>query len=223
MEKINLEDKVIIIAGGAGLLGRVFIEAVLDEGAIAIIADIDEGAGKQLVDELKLQDKDNRVDFVKLDIAFDGSILEMIDYVSSKYNKIDAFVNCTLPKSENWYRKFEDTKYEDFCKHTDLHLGGYFLTTQQLMTFFKKQGYGDIINIASIYGLMPPRFEIYDGTEMTTPVAYATAKAGIIHLTKYLAKYFKGSNVRFNCISPGGILNNQPVEFQKNYNKYQIL
>ena len=53
---------------------------------------------------------------------------------------------------------------------------------------------------------------------MTSPVEYAVIKSGLIHLTKYMAKYFKGKNIRINTISPGGILNNQPEEFLKKYN-----
>jgi NAD(P)-dependent dehydrogenase (short-subunit alcohol dehydrogenase family) len=85
--------------------------------------------------------------------------------------------------------------------------------------YFQKQGYGNIINISSIYGAMAPKFEIYDNTEMTMPVEYAAIKSGMLHLTKYMAKYFKGKNIRVNAISPGGILNNQPSEFLSKYNQ----
>ena len=67
---------------------------------------------------------------------------------------------------------------------------------------------------------MTPRFEIYKNTDMTVPVEYAAIKAGIIQLTKYLAKYCKGHKIRANCVSPGGILNKQPQSFQARYNKF---
>jgi NAD(P)-dependent dehydrogenase (short-subunit alcohol dehydrogenase family) len=57
---------------------------------------------------------------------------------------------------------------------------------------------------------------------MTMPVEYACIKSAIVHLTKYMAKYFKGQNIRFNCISPGGIFADQPQDFIKNYNKYAL-
>jgi len=85
--------------------------------------------------------------------------------------------------------------------------------------YFQKQGYGNIINISSIYGVISPKFEIYDNTEMTMPVEYAAIKSGMLHLTKYMAKYFKGNNIRVNAISPGGILDSQPEEFLKKYNQ----
>ena len=64
---------------------------------------------------------------------------------------------------------------------------------------------------------MTPRFEVYTGTSMTMPVEYAAIKSAIINLTKYMAKYFKGTGIRVNAISPGGILGAQPVEFIDRY------
>jgi len=96
-------------------------------------------------------------------------------------------------------------------------LGGYFLTTQQFAKYFYKQGYGNIINMSSIYGVVPPRFEIYKDTNMTNPIEYAAIKSALLHLTKYFAVYFKGKNIRINAISPGGILDRQPKEFLKAY------
>jgi NAD(P)-dependent dehydrogenase (short-subunit alcohol dehydrogenase family) len=103
-----------------------------------------------------------------------------------------------------------------------VHLGGYFLMSQQFGSYFKNQGHGNIINMASIYGVIAPRFEIYDDTSMTMPVEYAAIKSSIIHLTKYLAKHYKGCNVRVNCISPGGILDKQPEPFLAKYGEYAL-
>ena len=65
---------------------------------------------------------------------------------------------------------------------------------------------------------MTPRFDIYEDTPMTKEVEYVTTKAAIIQLTRYLAQYLKGKGVRVNCISPGGIFDNQPQLFVDRYN-----
>ena len=65
---------------------------------------------------------------------------------------------------------------------------------------------------------MAPQFEIYKDTPMTKEVEYVTTKAAIIQLTYYLAQYLKGKNIRVNCISPGGIFNDQPQPFIDRYN-----
>jgi NAD(P)-dependent dehydrogenase (short-subunit alcohol dehydrogenase family) len=113
---------------------------------------------------------------------------------------------------------FFDVTFEDFNENINLNLGGYFLTSQQFALYFKKQGYGNIINISSIYGVVPPKFEIYEETDMTVPVEYAAIKSALIHLTKYMAKYLKGTNIRVNCLSPGGIFDNQNEKFLSKYN-----
>lgn len=99
-------------------------------------------------------------------------------------------------------------------------MGGYFLVAQQFCIAFKAQGGGNVVNMASIYGTMTPRFEVYDGTPMTMPVEYAAIKAAIVQLTRYFAEYFKGSGIRVNSLSPGGIFANQPAEFLNAYNGY---
>ena len=105
--------------------------------------------------------------------------------------------------------------YEGFCENINLHIGGYFLITQQVSKVMMRQNYGNIINICSIYGFAVPRFEIYECTEMTTSVEYAAIKGAIINLTKYLASYLGKYNIRVNCISPGGVYDHQPETFVK--------
>ena len=82
-----------------------------------------------------------------------------------------------------------------------------------------KQKNGSVINIASIYGVVGPDFSVYDGTNITNPVAYSAIKGGIINMTKYFAAYFGKNNVRFNCVSPGGVFDNQDSIFVQNYEK----
>jgi len=101
-----------------------------------------------------------------------------------------------------------------------MNLGGYFLSTQQYAKYFQKQNHGNIINMSSIYGVVAPRFEIYRNTNMTNAIEYTAIKGGLLHLTKYFAKYFKGMNIRINAISPGGILDNQPKAFLEAYKEH---
>ena len=217
-----LKNKIAVITGGAGLIGREFAKAVIENGGVAIIADINEKLGKSTKKQISKELNTNNIDFVKLDITSKVSLQETIKKLDKKYSKIDALVNNAYPKNKSYGKHFFDVEYDDFVENVGLHLGGYFLTSQQFAKYFKKQGYGNIINISSIYGVVTPRFEIYNNTQMTTPVEYAAIKSAIIHLTKYMAKYFKGMNIRVNTISPGGIFNNQPKEFLKAYNNFGL-
>ena len=78
---------------------------------------------------------------------------------------------------------------------------------------------GSIVNIASIYGIVGPDFSVYENTEMTMPAAYAAIKGGLINFTRYLASYAGKHKVRINCVSPGGIFDNQPASFVNSYEK----
>ena len=213
-----LQDKVVVISGGAGLLGKEYTKAVIENNGIAIVADNDADLAERFVMELQKENNQAKVDFCHLDITSLQSILNLIEYVDKKYGKIDAVVNSAYPRNKNYGRHFFDVEYNDFCENLNLNLGGYFLISQQFAKYFIQKGQGNIINTSSIYGVIPPKFEIYADTPMTMPVEYAAIKSALIHLTKYLAKYLKGKNIRVNAISPGGIFDNQPEKFVKQYN-----
>jgi len=212
-----LKDKVVVITGGAGLLGQEFVKAVVEQNGIAIIADINSSSGIDTKDRLSKELNSTNIDFVELNITSKESLLNGIEYLNEKYGKIDALVNNAYPRNKNYARHFFDVEHEDFVENLGLNLGGYFTTSQQFSKYFKEQGYGNIINISSIYGIVAPKFNIYSGTTMTTPVEYAAIKSGLIHLTKYMAKYFKGMNIKVNTLSPGGIFDAQPETFLNAY------
>ena len=215
-----LKDKVVVVTGGAGLLGKVFCEGILNKGGIPIIADINESVGTQFEEELRTKYNTENALFQKLDITSVESINSVINEVYAKFGKIDALVNNAYPRNRNYGKHFFDVEYEDFCENVNLHLGGYFLMCQQFAKKFLQQEFGNIINIASIYGVIAPRFEIYKNTKMTTPVEYAAIKSALIHLTKYVAKYLKGTGIRVNSLSPGGVLDQQPESFLSAYREF---
>lgn len=212
-----LKDKVVVITGGAGLIGKEFVKAVVENGGIAVIADINDNIGLKTKEDLSKELKSISIDFVNLDITSKKSLNNCIEYLNDKYKKIDALVNNAYPRNKNYGNGFFDVEYCDFVENLGLNLGGYFLASQQFAVYFKKQGYGNIINIGSIYGVVAPKFEIYKNTDMDMPIEYAAIKSGLVHLTKYMSKYFKNANIRVNALSPGGILNNQPKEFLEKY------
>lgn len=211
-----VRDKVVIVTGGAGLLGRTFCQAIADNGGIAVVAEYDIAIAEKLCTSLE----NASIVPAQVNITDKNSIKALIATISEKYGRIDALVNSAYPRNKNYGKHFFDVAYSDFCENVGMNLGGYFLTSQQFAAYFEKQGYGNIINLASIYGVIAPRFEIYDNTNMTTPVEYAAIKSGLIHLTKYMAKYFKGKNIRVNTISLGGIEDKQPEPFLKAYKEF---
>jgi NAD(P)-dependent dehydrogenase (short-subunit alcohol dehydrogenase family) len=221
-----LKNKVVVVAGGCGRLGRAFSKAILDNNGICVIADINEEIGRDFLKGLKAVGYEQHTYFYSADLSSFDTVRELISQIHNQLGRIDALVNTSYPRNENWGKHFfEDVDFSDFCENTSLHLGGYFLVAQQICKYFKKQGYGNIIQIASIQGVMAPKFDTYegaayDGFDMNSPAEYSIIKAGIIHFTKYLAKYYKGCDIRSNCISPGGILSGQSEIFLKKYKNY---
>jgi len=202
----RLKDKIIIVTGGNGLLGKAIVRIIKDEGAFCVNFDINHKTNDDLSN-------------VECDITNKDSIDSALSLVIVKYNKIDGLVNNAYPRTKDWGNKFEDVKLDSWKKNVDWQLNSYFYMSQQVAIQMSKQKSGSIINMASMYGVVAPDFSAYEGTNMTMPVAYSAIKGGLVNLTRYIAAYFGPQQIRVNTISPGGILDNQNITFVKNYEK----
>ncbi len=197
-----VKDKNVVIIGGNGLLGKEIAEGLNQEGANVIIADFK-----------TVNDNDHFID-INSEESVDKFLAEF-----DSTSKIDAVVNLAYPRNKTYGKKVEEVTLSSFNENVNLHLGGYFNVTKKFCLYFKNNGGGKIINFSSIYGVIAPKFEIYEGTPMTTPIEYAAVKSSLVHLTKYFAKYFSGNNISVNAISPGGIFDSQNPLFLDKYNK----
>jgi len=209
-----LKDNIVAITGGAGLIGSSFSRAIIENGGKVIIGDISRERGEQLQEILG----NDNVLFIDVDTADTNSIDRFMESGKSHFGKIDSAIHCAYPRSKQWGTQFEDLKADDLKDDLFHQLGGAILFSQRSIAYFRKQGYGNLIHVASIQGVAAPKFEHYEGTSMVSPIEYSAIKSGVISITRYLAKYCKGQNIRVNCISPGGILDNQPEVFLEKYN-----
>jgi len=200
-EIINmLKDKIIIVTGGSGLIGKEILKDIERKGGIAINADINVSKN--------LQNKD-----LYVDITNQESINNAINEVYFHYGKLDGLVNNAYPRTRDWAAKFEDIEFYSWQKNVDMQLNSTFYFSQQVLKKMKLQKFGSIVNIASIYGVVGNDFTLYEEYGGTSPAAYSAIKGGMINFTRYLASYFGPDGIRINCVSPGGILdetNQQP-------------
>lgn len=214
-----LDGKTVLVIGAAGLIGKVNVRGLLEQGAKVIAADL---ALEQLEKLYQRPRKyhENLVDLVEVDINSKSSLESLIHRSEKSGGDIDSVVNVAYPRGNGYGDHLLDVKLENFNHNLTLHLGGYFQVMQTFCKYFASKGRGKLVNFASVYGVLVPRFEIYKNTQMTTPVEYVAIKAGIIQLSKYFAKYFIRNNIQINCISPGGIFDGQPNDFVTAYSAF---
>jgi NAD(P)-dependent dehydrogenase (short-subunit alcohol dehydrogenase family) len=201
----KLKDKVIIVTGGSGLLGKEIIKDLEANGALVFNADIDV--------ETNIEKHT-----LNIDITSEESIVKGIEFVDINCGKIDGLVNNAYPRTKDWGTKFEDITYESWKKNVDMQMNTTFLFIQKIISKLLKTK-GSIVNMASIYGVIGNDFTIYDNTSINTAAPYSAIKGGIINLSRYLASYYGREGVRVNCVSPGGIFDNQHKTFVTNYEK----
>lgn len=204
----GLKDKIIIVTGANGQIGGEVSDFLYLQGAIVIATDIN-------------VPKDTDYEFLKYNVAKTEDIDSLIGYVVEKHKKIDGLVNLAYPRTEDWGAKFEEIKLESWKENVDTQMNSVFYICQSALKIMKEQGSGSIVNIGSIYGVVGNDFTIYEGFGGTSPAAYSAIKGGLINFTRYLASYYGKHNIRVNCVSPGGILNEaqQHSDFIKRYSE----
>ena len=202
---MTLKNKIIIVTGGSGLLGKEIINDLETKEATAINADIN----------VETNFKKNTLN---IDITSEESIVKAIKLVSDFYGKIDGLVNNAYPRTKDWGTKFEDISFDSWKINVDMQMNTTFLFIQKIMPELLKTK-GSIVNMTSIYGVVGNDFSVYENTGIVTAAPYSAIKGGIINFTRYLASYYGKQGVRVNCVSPGGIFDNQNPIFVANYEK----
>lgn len=216
ISRFSLDNKTIIITGACGLLGREICKALAELHARIVLADIDIMAAEKLQEELR-DVYGASVTAFPLDISSEDSVDKLVDELSKQTISVDGLVNNAYPRNITYGTIFENITMDSWRENIDMHLNGYFNVSQKIARVMMQQRQGNIVNITSIYGMLGPDFSIYEGTTMTMPAEYAAIKGAIINFTRYLATYLATYNIRVNCISPGGIFNEQPVSFVEKY------
>ena len=221
LEKFSLSGQVVIITGGAGLLGNMHAEAVLEADGCPVLLDINKE--KLLSSRKKLEDKFEKSVFTfDCNITEKKNILTCYEKIIDKLARIDCLINnaandpkvSSSLKSQNLNR-FEDFSLEKWTNDFNVSLTGAFLCTQVFGTHMARKKKGVILNIASDLSVISPDQRIYelDGVppdkQPVKAVSYSVVKTALIGLTKYLATYWANSGVRVNAISPSGVFNNQ--------------
>lgn len=226
IEKFSLDGKVVIITGGAGLLGKKHAEAVLDAKGIPVLIDISEAALTAARQQLSSMFPEGVAETFVADITNRNDMQEICNRLVERYSHIDGLINnaANNPKVEGNAQNMQNIQFENFpiqmwMDDVAVGLTGAFVCAQVFGAQMAKQGNGVILNISSDLGIIAPDQRIYrkeglaDEEQTVKPVTYSVIKHGLLGLTKYLATYWAERGVRANSLCPAGVYNGQNEEF----------
>jgi NAD(P)-dependent dehydrogenase (short-subunit alcohol dehydrogenase family) len=219
----SLADKVAVVTGALGLLGRQHCRTLAAAGAAVVACDLDSAGGRSLIDELP-----GPATALAFDITDPGAVVEACAAVVAQYGRVDVLVNNAAinDQFENPALAAEQSRFEHyplamFQRSLDVNVTGTFLCTQAFGGVMARQRAGSIINVASTYGLVAPDQSLYrdpDGNQrFWKSPAYPVTKGAVVQFTRFLAAYWGNRGVRVNTLSPGGVENGQDAYFVANY------
>ncbi|MBI4550063.1 MAG: SDR family oxidoreductase [Candidatus Omnitrophica bacterium] len=216
LEQFEMNGKVALVTGGAGLLGPVFGAALAEAGACVILADLNEAKGRAVLSKLPAKLR-KRIAFAAMDASDPASVRALVDGTVEKHGRIDVLINGAIGVGKTHFAPFEKYTWEDWNQVMTVSVGGTFLCCQAAGRHMKRQKSGSIINIGSIYGVVGADQRIYGKSGINSAGVYAASKGAILSLTRYLSVYWAPFGIRVNSISPGGVYNQQDPFFIKNY------
>ena len=215
-KKFDLTDKVVVISGACGLIGRAFCEAVAQFGAHVVCADIE--LADPIAAAAALEKKHGRkmLGFV-LNVAKKDEVISLKTAVLDAFGKIDGLVCGHQNKTHLKFEPFETVTEENWDTVVEINLKGTFLLCQVIGSHMAETGSGSVVNIPSTYSVVAPNQNLYKGTSLGCPAAYSASKGGVDALSRYLASYWAAKKVRVNMITPHGVWNNHEEQFEKNF------
>jgi NAD(P)-dependent dehydrogenase (short-subunit alcohol dehydrogenase family) len=200
---INLKNKICLVTGSNGYIGKIICEKLLKLGAKVIHTDIKKN---------KIKSKNSF--FFKADLTSKKEIGILVEKINKKFKKIDILINNAGYVGTSSLKN--DNKFSYNEEYVKLNLNNTILLTESIIPSLKRSKNGSIINICSIYSFLGYDYNLYKGTQMKSPLGYGVSKAGLMHYSKMLSTSL-APKIRVNSISPGGIFRDQPISFVKKY------
>lgn len=219
----SLDNKVAVVTGALGLIGKNHCNALSEAGANIVVCDLNENECNKFARSLK-----HKSIGIGADITDKDSIKMANDHILKEFGRLDILVNNAAindmfenPQAAAKQSMFENYPLDMWQRSFDVNVTGMFLCSQIFGSVMAEKEYGSIINIASTYGIVAPDQSLYkkrDGTQtfFKSP-AYPVTKGAVISFTKFLASYWGSKGVRVNTLTPGGVENNQEEFFINNY------
>ena len=234
----SLKGKTALITGATGMLGKVYVSALLNAGARVIAVDKYHKPNfpdSLMVDYFHDENDFERLHQYKLDITDQSDVKDFFDNIITQNNwyedTIDVLINnASLVKQvgnvdlSKAYSTFENQKSDDWDQYFQVDVIGALLMVQGVIPGMKKKGNGVIINISSTYGNVAPDQSLYDSLlnssdsgKIEKPIGYSISKSGVLNMTRHLATLYAKDGIRVNTLTPGGVYSDNPESFVLEY------
>lgn len=215
MNLFSLKQKVVLVTGGAGNYGKSITEGLGEAEATIIIASRNLETLKNTATDFRSKGFD--VHAMQLDQSNPVSVKALKQNIKEKFGRLDVFVNNAVSRPMKGYH----APIEQFEESMKVNATGMMDLLREMTDLIIESGGGSVVNISSMMGMYAPMYSNYEGISGMGDIApdYCFHNAGLIMLTRFMTKTHAGKNIRFNCISPGGLFNNQPEKFVENYCK----
>ena len=223
---LSLDKKIAIVTGGAGILGGEFCKTLAQNGAKVVLVDKTYELAEQAVHILLKNDNNLEIIPLGCDVTDPNDVAKVVDNVVELFGSIDILHNNAATKTaelKDFFESFEDYDLSTWREVMSVNVDGMFLMAQAVgRQMLKQSTSSSIIQTSSVYGVVAPDQRIYVGSnylgmKINSPAVYSVSKSAVIGLTRYLAAYWGNSNIRVNCLSPGGIESGQNSTFTQLY------
>lgn len=216
---MNLKGRRALITGATGGIGRVMADTLAELGADLLLVDRPGADFEGLERELRERWPITIVSLA-CDLEVEQDRLDMIAAIKADRGGINVLINNAAfvgtSNLQGWGVPFEAQTLDTWRRAMEVNITAAFNLCQAFTPELSASEGGSIINVSSIYGEFGPDWQLYEGTAMGNPAAYAVSKGGLVQLTRWLATTI-APRVRVNAISPGGVFRNQPTEFVERY------
>jgi NAD(P)-dependent dehydrogenase (short-subunit alcohol dehydrogenase family) len=223
----DLDGRTALITGAAGLLGRQHAAALAAVGARVVLTDLDDAGLQSAAESVRAEIAGADLVPMRLDVTDPASVRSVAEETTRRFGAVDVLVNNAAidPKVTSTPGMTHGSRLEAFSvdqwnREIAVGLTGAMLCAQTFGAAMAERRTGVILNIASDLGVIAPDQRLYrkpdassEAEQPVKPVTYSVIKHGLVGLTKYLATYWAGRNVRVNALSPGGVYNQQDPAF----------
>ncbi len=213
MNIFNIKNKTIVVIGGLGKVGLPIVKSLLNSGAKVIVGSKNPNKHKSKISDSKFKG----LLIYELDVSDFSSCKEFIGKVLQKSNRVDTLINSFS------YRpmvNFWESDPNNWNESIRVNANGLYNISKVVIDEMIKSDGGVILNISSIYGMVGPNMNVYEGELFETEPDYPFLKSGTVGFTKYIASKFAKDKIRCNCLILGGVFNNQNKSFISKYSKH---